>query len=91
MINPDFLFAAFAVLTAVSVADGAWRLWRQKPSKYASVLGESIVGVALLFVIVVTPTSDDRLHVGVKAVVVAGVIVATILRLVARKRFAVES
>ena len=91
MINPDLLLAVFAVLTAYYVADCAWRLWRQKPSKYVSVLGESIVALTLFFVVLTTPTPNDRLHTGVKTFAAAGIAVATVLRLVARKRFAVES
>lgn len=92
MIDPNFSFAVFAALTAYYVADSAWRLWRQRPAKYASVFGESLVAFAVVFVVLVTtPAPGDAVHVGAKVFIVAGVALATIFRLVARHRFAVES
>jgi hypothetical protein len=91
MINPNVSMAVFTVLAAYYVAECAWRLWRKKPTKYASAFGESILAIAIFLVMLATPAPADALHVGAKVFIVAGFTVATILRLIARKRFAAES
>jgi hypothetical protein len=91
MINPDVFLALFIPLTAYYVAESAWRLWRKRPGKYASVFGEMILPFTMLLLVITLHTSNTPLHVSAKVFVVAGNVAALILRLVTRKRFVVQT
>jgi len=91
MIDPDIFLALFIPLTVYYVADSAWRLWRKRPGKYVSVFGETILPFTVLLIMITLHTSNTPLHVSAKVFVVAGNVAAMTLRLVTRKRFAVES
>jgi hypothetical protein len=86
MINPNLSFAVFSVLTAYYLGDCAWRLWRNKPTKYASLFGESLVAFAIILAMLVLK-AESALHLAAKVFVIGGFVAATILRLVARHRF----
>ena len=90
MINPDIFLALFIPLTLYYVADSAWRLWRKRPGKYVSVFGETILPFTMSLLMIALPSSNTPLLVSAKVFIVAGNVAAMILRLVTRKRFAVQ-
>jgi hypothetical protein len=86
------MLLAITVVTALCYAAvSAWQLWARHPSRYASVFGESLLPFGMLLVMISLPRSDTLLDIVARIVIVAGFATATILRLIARRRFAVES
>jgi len=83
MINPNLSLAASAVATAYYLGDSAWRLWRHKPTTFPSLFGETLFALVIVFGMFVGLQAG-----AVKVSVIAAFIAATILRFVARHRFA---
>jgi hypothetical protein len=83
MIDPNLTLAVSSVLTTYYLGDCAWRLWRGKPGKYASVFGEFVVAFAIVLGMAMA------LQGLAKILLIGAFLTATTLRLIARHRYAV--
>jgi 4-amino-4-deoxy-L-arabinose transferase-like glycosyltransferase len=90
VINPDIALAFFVPLTIVYVVECAWRLSRRRPANYGSVFAETLLPFTMFLIMITLQTPNTPLRVSAKGFIVAGNVAAMILRLVTRKRFAVQ-
>lgn len=83
MIDPNLSLAVFSGLTVIYVGDCARRLWLRKPTKYASLFVEGLLASIIVFGMLIALQAGAA-----KVFVIGAFIAATILRLIARQRFA---
>jgi hypothetical protein len=90
MTIPEMFLTALVLVALWAVADALWRLLQRRPARYLSVFGE-IFGASLLVVVATALEGWSPRDLIAKGVIVISLATATVLRLIARKQFAVQS